>query len=128
MSALLNSIFFIKKEHLNINNVLNVLQNFMLTKANHAAILLRSKFQVTNGRLLLTNESSDSEDDEPREKKQEKKQEQKQEEKKEVNIQKVTLNTNNIYVENKGEEVKSVEDSTEEINASLNTEKVSVKS
>ena len=52
----------------------------------------------------------------------------KQEEKNEGNIQKVTLNTNNIYVENKGEEVKSVEDSTEEINASLNTEKVSVKS
>jgi len=68
MSALLNSIFFIKKEHLNINNVLNVLQNFMLTKANHAAILLRSKVQFTNGRLFLTNEASDSEDDEPKKK------------------------------------------------------------
>jgi hypothetical protein len=75
MSALLNSIFFIKKEHLNINNVLNVLQNFMLTKANHAAILLRSKVQFTNGRLLLTNEASDSEDDEPKKKEPEQKQE-----------------------------------------------------
>ena len=42
MSSLLNSIFFIKKEHLNINNVLNVLRSFMFTSMNHAAIMLRS--------------------------------------------------------------------------------------
>jgi hypothetical protein len=64
MSTLLNTIFFIKKEHLNVNNVLNVLQNFMLTKANQTAILLRSKVKFADGKLSLTNESSDSEDDE----------------------------------------------------------------
>jgi len=46
MSSLLNSIFFIKKEHLNINNVLNVLQEFMFTKVNQAAILLRSRYAL----------------------------------------------------------------------------------
>jgi hypothetical protein len=52
----------------------------------------------------------------------------KQEERKEGNIQKVILNTSKIYMEDKGEEVKTVEDSTEEIVGSLNTENVSVKS
>jgi len=62
MSTLLNSIFYIEKEHLNIDKVLNVLQNFMFTKANQAAILLRSDIEFTNGRILLTN---DSDGDEP---------------------------------------------------------------
>jgi len=62
MSALLNPIFFIKKEHLNINNVLNVLQNYMLTNANRAAILLRSKVAFKGGKLLLS-EESDSDDE-----------------------------------------------------------------
>ena len=48
MSNFLNSIFFIKKEHLNINNVLNVLREFMFTKINQAAILLRSRYEITN--------------------------------------------------------------------------------
>lgn len=88
MSALLNSIFYIKKEHLNINNVLNVLQNYMLTKANQSVILLRSKVQFTNGRFLLTNEVSDSEDDNPRV------MEQKPEENKQEEI-------SNVFVDNK---------------------------
>jgi hypothetical protein len=48
MSNFLNSIFFIKREHLNINNVLNVLRDFMFTKINQAAILLRSRYEITN--------------------------------------------------------------------------------
>jgi len=48
MSNFLNSIFFIKREHLNINNVLNVLREFMFTKINQAAILLRSRYDVIN--------------------------------------------------------------------------------
>jgi hypothetical protein len=48
MSNFLNSIFFIKKEHLNINNVLNVLREFMFTKINQAAILLRSRYEIAN--------------------------------------------------------------------------------
>jgi hypothetical protein len=48
MSNFLNSIFFIKKEHLNINNVLNVLRKFMFTKINQAAIILRSRYEVMN--------------------------------------------------------------------------------
>jgi hypothetical protein len=45
---MLNSIFFIKKEHLNVNNVLNVLRQFMFTKINQAAIILRSRYEITN--------------------------------------------------------------------------------
>jgi len=48
MSSLLNSIFFIKKENLNINNVLNVLRNFMFTKLNQASIILRSNYYINN--------------------------------------------------------------------------------
>jgi len=48
MSKFLNSIFFIKKEHLNIHNVLNVLREYMFTKMNQAAILLRSRYAITN--------------------------------------------------------------------------------
>jgi len=46
MSSLLNSIFFIKKEHLNINNVLNVLRSFMFTQFNQSAILMRSNLKI----------------------------------------------------------------------------------
>jgi hypothetical protein len=46
MSSLLNSIFFIKKEHLNLNNVLNVLRDFMFTKITQTAILLRSNLMI----------------------------------------------------------------------------------
>jgi hypothetical protein len=46
MSSLLNSIFFIKKEHLNINNVLNVLQSFMFTKITQVAVLFRSNLKI----------------------------------------------------------------------------------
>jgi hypothetical protein len=52
MSSLLNSLFFIKKEHLNLNNVLNVLRDFMFTKLNQTAILLRSNLP---SRKAITN-------------------------------------------------------------------------
>jgi len=48
MSSFLNSIFFIKRENLNIANVLNVLQTFMFTKINQTMIMLKSKFYVKN--------------------------------------------------------------------------------
>jgi hypothetical protein len=46
MSTFLNSIFFIKKEHLNLTNVLNVLRDFMFTKIKQIAI-------ITNSNLII---------------------------------------------------------------------------
>jgi hypothetical protein len=46
MSTFLNSIFFIKKEHLNLSNVLNVLRDFMFTKIRQTAILLNSNLRI----------------------------------------------------------------------------------
>lgn len=48
MSNFLNSIFFIKREHLNINNVLNVLRQYMFTKINQAAIMMKSRYEFMN--------------------------------------------------------------------------------
>jgi hypothetical protein len=42
MSSLLNSIFFIKKENLNLGTVLGALRSFMLTNVIQAAMFLRS--------------------------------------------------------------------------------------
>jgi len=49
MSSFLNSLFFLKPKYLNIQSVLNILRNFIFTKANHAVIL-------TNSPLLIGNE------------------------------------------------------------------------
>jgi hypothetical protein len=46
MSGLLNSIFFLKPQYLNLQSVLNILRSFMFTKANQISILSRSLLRI----------------------------------------------------------------------------------
>ena len=55
MSSLLNSIFFINKENLNLGTVLDVLRSFMLTKINQAAIFLRSNIISPSQIIRISN-------------------------------------------------------------------------
>jgi hypothetical protein len=48
MSTFLNSIFFIKKEHLNLSNVLNVLRDFMFTRLKQIAVISNSNLIIND--------------------------------------------------------------------------------
>lgn len=54
MSTFLNSIFFIKKEHLNLSNVLNVLRDFMFTRLRQIAVISKSNL-IFNDFLVKKN-------------------------------------------------------------------------